>query len=124
MFYTESLPKSPSSAAAARRMLDRLAGELDRDTLDDARLLISELVTNAFEHGDGEIEVRLSCEQGLLRVEVLDGGPGFTPRPRGPDSPTEGGWGLHFVDRLAERWAVDRGRRSRVWFELRGRAVP
>jgi hypothetical protein len=48
--------------------------------------------------------------------EVLDGGPGFTPPPRPEDS--DRGWGLHFVDRLAARWAADREERSRVWFEL------
>ena len=116
MFYTESLPKSPTSASAARRMLDRLADELDADTLDQARLLLSELVTNAFEHvlEAGDIEVRVRCEDGLLRVEVLDSGPGFTPRPRAQGAAKDSGWGLHFTELLAERWAADRDERSRV----------
>ena len=28
------------------------------------------------------------------------------------------GWGLHFVDRLSARWAIDTDGRARVWFEL------
>lgn len=85
---------------------------------EDARLLVSELVANAIEHvqEDGDIELRLTLDGGVLRVEVLDPGPGFSPprRERGSDR----GWGLHFVDRLAARWAIDRDGRSRVWFEL------
>jgi len=47
---------------------------------------------------------------------VLDPGPGFVPPPRAPDS--DRGWGLHFTDRLASRWAADHAGRARVWFEL------
>jgi anti-sigma regulatory factor (Ser/Thr protein kinase) len=126
MFYTECLPKSPTSAAAARRLLDRFADEVDLEVLEDARLLISEVVTNAVEHvrEDGEIEVRAQLEDGVLRVEVLDPGPGFTPRPRHANSSQESGWGLHFTALLAVRWGSDRADRARVWFELEGRAVP
>ena len=95
-----------------------MRAEVGLQVLDDARLLVSELVANAVEHvrEDGEIELRVSLEGGVLRVEVLDSGPGFTPtqRERGSDR----GWGLHFVDRLASRWAVDCDGRARVWFEL------
>jgi anti-sigma regulatory factor (Ser/Thr protein kinase) len=88
------------------------------EVLENARLLVSELVANAVEHvrEPGEIELRVALADGVLRVEVLDGGPGFSPprRARGSDR----GWGLHFVDRLASRWAIDHDGRARVWFEL------
>jgi anti-sigma regulatory factor (Ser/Thr protein kinase) len=123
MFYSEILPKSSSSPAQARRTIDRLSGELRDDTLSNARLMVSELVTNAVEHvhADGEIELHVDLQPELLRVEVVDPGEGFTPRPRGPDSRPDSGWGLHFISRLADRWAVEPGGRSLVWFEL-GRA--
>jgi anti-sigma regulatory factor (Ser/Thr protein kinase) len=120
MFYSVNLPKSSSAAALARRAVERVHGEVRRDTLADARLLVSELVTNAVEHvsADGEIELRVGVHDHVLRVEVLDPGPGFTPRPRQEGDREDGGWGLHFLARLADRWAVDLNGRARVWFEL------
>jgi anti-sigma regulatory factor (Ser/Thr protein kinase) len=121
MFYSETLPKSATSPALARQLLDRLSDEVSEPVLENARLLVSELVTNAVEHvrDDGEIEVRVGVAGDMLRIEVLDPGPGFTPAPRAPGQSKASGWGLHFTDRVAERWAVDRDDRSRVWFELR-----
>jgi anti-sigma regulatory factor (Ser/Thr protein kinase) len=117
MFYSERLPKSPSSPGAARQLLERVRGELSAQALDDARLLVSELVANSVEHvrEDGDIEVRVALQDGVLRVEVLDPGPGFSYAPReGGDR----GWGLRFADAVASRWAIDRAERARVWFEL------
>jgi anti-sigma regulatory factor (Ser/Thr protein kinase) len=118
VFYSISLPKSPGSAAQARRFLDRIRDDVDPELLENARLLVSELVANSIEHVQegGDIELRLALQDGVLRVEVLDDGPGFSPprRARGSDR----GWGLHFVDRLASRWAIDHDGRARVWFEL------
>jgi len=92
--------------------------DLDAEAFENARLLMSELVANAVEHvrEDGDVEVRVALQDGVLRVEVLDPGPGFVPPPREPDS--ERGWGLHFAERLASRWAADFDGRARVWFEL------
>jgi serine/threonine-protein kinase RsbW len=118
VFYSTSLPKSPGSAAQARLFLDRVREDVSEQVLENARLLISELVANAVEHvvEEGDIELRLDLSGGVLRVEVLDPGPGFEPRPRPANS--DRGWGLHFTDRLAVRWAADREGRARVWFEL------
>jgi anti-sigma regulatory factor (Ser/Thr protein kinase) len=118
MFYSTSLPKSPGSAAQARLFLNRVRDDVSEQVLENARLLVSELVANAVEHvqEEGEIELRVELSDGVLRVEVLDPGPGFEPRPRRADS--DRGWGLHFTDRLAARWAADCEGRARVWFEL------
>ena len=72
----------------------------------NARLLVSELVANAVEHvarGRRDRGARRRCGDGVLRVEVLDPGPGFTPRRRARRRRASRGWGLHFVDRLADR---------------------
>lgn len=116
----EQLPKDPGSAACARRVLDRLAGQVDEHLLANAQLLVTELVANAVEHvpEDGEIGLDVTTGRGRLRIGVTDPGHGFTPRPRRPDSPADSGWGLHFVDQLADRWAVELDAHSRVWFEL------
>ena len=67
---------------------------------------------------EGDIEVRMDLEDGVLRVEVLDPGPGFTSsRARTARRATAAG-GCVFTDRVAIRWA-DRGGPS-VWFELDG----
>jgi anti-sigma regulatory factor (Ser/Thr protein kinase) len=120
MFYSETLPKAAASAAEARRVLDRLDGEVDGRVLDNARLLASELVANAVEHvpEDGDLGFRVDLQDGVLRVEVVDPGGGFTPRPREPGDPKESGWGLHFVAMLADRWSADAGAAHRVWFEM------
>ena len=96
------------------------SSEFAPERLDDARLLLSEIVANAVEHvrEDGDIEVRIRLQDGVLRVEVLDPGPGFTYQPRTADSGNESGWGLHFAGLVADRWAADRDGRARVWFEL------
>jgi anti-sigma regulatory factor (Ser/Thr protein kinase) len=118
MFYSTSLPKSPSSAAQARLFLEQVRDAIGPDVFEDARLLTSELVANAIEHvsEQGDIELRIDVSQDTLRVEVLDPGPGFTPPVRSPES--DRGWGLHFTQMLAARWAVDLDGRARVWFEL------
>jgi anti-sigma regulatory factor (Ser/Thr protein kinase) len=118
VFSSTSLPKSPRSAAQARLLLERVRADVDPRTFENARLLLSELVANAVEHvlEEGDLEVRIALDDGVLRVEVLDPGPGFEPQPRPPDS--DRGWGLHFTDRLASRWGADHEERARVWFEL------
>lgn len=119
MFYSKSFPKSPAASAAARQLVDELGSELPESTLDDARLLVSELVANAVEHAaaDGEVQVRVDLADGRLRVEVTDSGPGFTYVPRRGDARDERGWGLHFTSLVASRWGIEQ-RPTVVWFEL------
>ena len=120
MFFSVVLPKAAVAAAEARRALDRLASEVDQQRLDDARLLVSELIANAVEHveQDGDIELRVDNDLERLRVEVIDPGQGFVADGHHPGAEAESGWGLHFVSRIADRWAAESGERGRVWFEL------
>jgi anti-sigma regulatory factor (Ser/Thr protein kinase) len=117
----EHLPKAPGSAACAREVLSRLTGRVGERTLADAKLLVTELVANAVQHvrEDGDLSLDVICDDGTLRIAVGDPGHGFRPQPRRPDSPRDSGWGLHFVDQLAERWAVEVDSHARVWFEMR-----
>jgi anti-sigma regulatory factor (Ser/Thr protein kinase) len=110
----------PGSAAAARRVLDQLHGKIDPDKLETARLLVTEVVTNAVRHvkREGQIDLNVALCDDALRVEVLDPGTGFVPRRRGPDSPIDGKWGLHFLEVLSDRWGIESTGRTRVWFEL------
>jgi len=118
--HVEALPKHVSSAARARRVVERLDGEVDPETLASAKLLVTELVTNAVEHVEapGAIRLAVSLADGALRVDVRDSGPGFVPRERRPGQSLSSGWGLVFVEQLASRWAAEAEGGSRVWFEL------
>jgi anti-sigma regulatory factor (Ser/Thr protein kinase) len=120
MPVSSNLPKTPESAATARRLLDALHDEIDPDKLETARLLVTEVVTNAVRHvkRDGPINLRIDVRDDALRIEVHDPGHGFVPRRRGPDAPIDGQWGLHFLEILSDRWGIDATDRTRVWFEL------
>jgi anti-sigma regulatory factor (Ser/Thr protein kinase) len=90
--------------------------------LDDARLLVSELVGNSMRHArlgpNDTIRVAVEIENGTLRVDVIDGGRGGAPPVAGGIRPTPGaesGWGLYLVETLATRWGHGAGR---YWFEL------
>lgn len=93
--------------------------------LDQAVLLVSELVTNSVRHGglrpDQEIELTVQASRHHLRVEVAEPGEGFevtsTPLPR--RGIPSGGWGLYLVDRLSSAWGVEGGGATKVWFEMR-----
>lgn len=121
------LPAVGSGVRKARNLVDVLGLSLPEEARDDLRLLISEVMTNAIRHGtpgehDGgaPIRVRVGLEGTRLRVEVHDRGPGFAPEPRGPQAELDSGWGVHFVDQLADRWGAGRqGDHWVVWFELR-----
>ena len=102
----------------ARHALEELAPHLEPDTLEDARLLVSELVSNSVLHGRGET-IRLILDRPApdhLRCEVIDDGHGFLPLARPADQEI-GGWGLHLVEKLADTWGVREGS-THVWFEL------
>jgi anti-sigma regulatory factor (Ser/Thr protein kinase) len=90
--------------------------------LSTLQLLISELVTNSVRHAalGSTDRVRLDVRiiPGAIRVEVRDPGPGFEPSAQPPTPYQEAGWGLHIVERLADRWGVLQDRATVVWFEL------
>ena len=111
-----------TSASAARNALLALDERLDPAVLDDIRLLVSELVTNAIRHSDapagGQVGLDVSIKEESVRVEVADPGEGFEPAPRNEEMTKPGGWGLYLVDRIADRWGVMKNRMTRVWFEV------
>jgi anti-sigma regulatory factor (Ser/Thr protein kinase) len=114
--------RKQTCASAARNALLALEERLDADVLDDIRLLVSELVTNAIRHADappgGQVAVDVSIKGDSVRVEVADPGEGFEPEPRDEAMTKPGGWGLYLVDRIADRWGIIRNRMTRVWFEI------
>jgi anti-sigma regulatory factor (Ser/Thr protein kinase) len=116
-----TLDRGPGAAAKARRGLARLRGDLDAPLMETLRLLVTELVTNSVKHtGARTVELTVLVGRSSVRTEVTDAGPGFNPAKTGSPSNDHTGWGLFLVERLAERWGVDKdGGATSVWFELR-----
>jgi anti-sigma regulatory factor (Ser/Thr protein kinase) len=113
------LPRHPEAASRARRWVDRLLHErgVSEPVRESARLVSSELVTNALRHGQGRIEVRVTMLDEFLRIEVVDEGADQAPAVRQPTSDDSGGWGLRIVDQLAVQWGVFEGT-THVWADL------
>jgi anti-sigma regulatory factor (Ser/Thr protein kinase) len=110
------------SSRARTEIARRLNGSADRWT-SDVELLVSELVTNGFEHGRpdelGRIELRVDPAPERLRVEVIDCGAGFAYDVRRPEPDADASFGLFLVERMSDRWGVDVAEgRTRVWFEV------
>lgn len=109
------LPRSPDSVGAARRIVNGHTPSLDSQQRQDAVLMVSELVTNAVQHGVGAISLRIDACADTVRIEVADEGNvavAPSPQPR-----AHGGWGLRIVEQLADDWGVLDGS-TRVWFRL------
>lgn len=117
-----SLTANAHAAKAARDALVGLADAASPEVLDDARLLVSELVTNSIRHGGlrpgDPVELNAEASQGLIRVEVHNAGSGFVSEPGAPRHDQTSGFGLYIVERLASRWGIDGGRETCVWFEI------
>ena len=84
-------------------------------------LLVSEVVSNAVRHSPADADEPVGLDatfgQGSIRVTVTDGGDGFTPRPRDPESARDG-YGLYLLEKVAESWGVESCGDTKVWFEL------
>ncbi|WP_326625036.1 MULTISPECIES: ATP-binding protein [unclassified Streptomyces] len=77
---------------------------------EDARLVVSELVSNAITHGSGDVRLQLRQDNHELRIRVTDDSTAPARRRRAGASDL-GGRGLHLVARLSLRWGVaDSGR--------------
>ena len=112
-----------AAPAAARRSLDLIGDAMGTNALRDAKLLTSEVVTNAVTHGsdlDGRrtaMTVWLSDTQ--VRIQVEDGGPGLeSVAAEHPGDGAEGRFGLFLVEQVADRWGASSQGGARVWFDL------
>jgi anti-anti-sigma factor len=111
---------APGAARSATREWSESIGLTD-PLAETLLLLVSEVVTNAVVHSkappNSPISFRADADRERIRVDVHDGGPGFSKPPRS-EPPPPGGWGLHLVDRKARNWGVQASNGTLVWFEL------
>jgi anti-sigma regulatory factor (Ser/Thr protein kinase) len=116
---TFDIPRDPTAPSAARRAIERLNDRIAPDVVPDVKLLVSELITNSVKYGgDGALRLQIETEgPRKLRAEVIDQGVGFVPVARDRPATEVGGWGLHLVQTLSNRWGVHEGS-THVWFEI------
>jgi anti-sigma regulatory factor (Ser/Thr protein kinase) len=112
-----SLPRSFQAAGLARTAITPFAAPLDPERRADFNLLVSELVNNAVVHGCGKIELQVERRGDAVWAQVSDEGTGFDAALDAIKHPRSGGWGLHLLDALADRWGMAEGS-TRVWFEV------
>jgi anti-sigma regulatory factor (Ser/Thr protein kinase) len=113
---TLELPRIEGSAGLARLIVTAHGSSLGSEQLKNANVMVSELVSNAFQHGEGQICLTVESGPEGVWAEVSDEGcrPAIgTPDPR----PERRGWGLQFVNQLADSWGVGTDE-ARVWFRV------
>ncbi|MDT0318347.1 ATP-binding protein [Streptomyces millisiae] len=94
------------SAAVARRLTRRWLGDVA--VVDDAALVVTELVANAVTHtGSRYVVCRLAvCEDEVWLAVEDEGGTSAVPRPGVPDDEAECGRGLLLVEAVSVDWGV------------------
>ncbi|WP_030905707.1 ATP-binding protein, partial [Streptomyces sp. NRRL F-5126] len=116
--------RAAASIGDARAFIrDALPVEQFRDRIDDITLCVSELTTNALQHGTpaGRLFlVRATLDERVLRIEVHDACES-RPRLRSPDDDDMSGRGLTLVAALADGWgtAPRKGLGKIVWVEFK-----
>ena len=104
---------APSAARVRSELRDWMISQgLSRDVVEDARVVVSELVGNSVRHAhplpSNEIVVRWWLEGGALALSVSDGGGSrSSPHTVAASMSAVSGRGLSIVDALADRWWVE-----------------
>lgn len=117
----------PAAVTSTRRALvaDLRSIGVDPNVVDEAEIVVSELLGNAVRHADaladGRVRVHWQVKGDVVELDVTDAGSGSTPRPQ-PESPyATSGRGLRIVRSLAHEWGVLDDERGRtVWVTLGG----
>jgi serine/threonine-protein kinase RsbW len=111
---TMRLPFSPASVSVARQRLKSWMTDIGgpTETVEDARVVVSELVANSVRHAkplpDGNIVVSWALENGGVQLSVTDGGGSTRPRNVHAPSSALAGRGMSIIEVLAQRWWTER----------------
>lgn len=115
----KTLTNDQRAPSAARASVRAVCATYHPALVDDAVLLVSEVVTNAVKHGHAPVRLCIECDPSGIVVSVEDASPEL-PRTRPHDRRRHSGRGLLLVQRLAAEWGVrltEHGKQ--VWFRLR-----
>ena len=104
------LPHDTTAAEKARtRLEEELSSVLPPPRIEDSRLMVTELVSNAVRHAppepEGGIVLEIEREPGVVRIVVRDGGKHMDPDEPSFHTHSDGHYGLFVVDTLANQWA-------------------
>ena len=117
------LPMDGRAAGTARSFLREAHCEAHGAwVLDDAKLLVSELVTNAVCHGAPPVVLEIGCDgTSGMTVRVRDGD-AHPPTVVQATAEDESGRGVALVDMLSDAWGVEPAQHGKViWFRLGAR---
>lgn len=120
----------PPAVPLARRTFaadvsERLGNEAAEMLVSEASVVVSEMLGNAVRHAgpldDGTVLLRWQVRDGVVEVEVTDGGGESKVRPSALSSLSTHGRGLRIIHSLAHDWGVDEdGGHRTVWASLGG----
>jgi GAF domain-containing protein/anti-sigma regulatory factor (Ser/Thr protein kinase) len=114
------LGSEPDAVSRARRFAVAALDEQPEPLVDDAALIVTELLTNAILHGAPPVTLRVRHHDDRVRVEVEDTGRNMPVTAR-HSTEAMTGRGLPLVAALSASWGVDRnngGGGKSVWAEL------
>lgn len=119
-----ALASNLDAPSLARRFVVDNSDHLAEHLVQDAELLVSELVTNAVLHGRPQITLRVDLEPPFIGVSVTDRGEDFAAPDRLAAHNATHGRGLRIVAAVAREHGVaatPEGEGKTVWFELTAR---
>lgn len=106
---------------AARRFVASVLAQRPfegRVPVGDAKVVVSELATNAVVHAGTPFKVSVSCDGSAIRIAVRDWSARH-PVVRSAPPTALSGRGLHLIDALTDRWGVEEDSDGKsVWAEL------
>ncbi|MDP9093694.1 MAG: ATP-binding protein [Actinomycetota bacterium] len=115
---TPALARKWSLARIEEALADETSAGDTAELLDDAALIVSELVTNAVRAGCGRTQLEVAVAERHLRIAVIDDAPGV-PVILEPSARDDHGRGLHIVAEVATDWGVKPlGDSKEVWATL------
>ena len=119
-----ALPRVPGIELVALQGLEHLAHHLGiaPDKVGEARIIVTEAIINAFEHGGPaitEVRVEFTMTAEELTIFVRDSGRGFDPattveRPSVPPRgmPSKRGWGMKLMRSLSDGFEISSGKKG------------
>ncbi len=110
----------PQAVGAARRALRDWESHFEPDVLYDLSLCVSELVTQTVKRGEraavDQIELGVWRSETLIRAEIREPRADVVVNKAPAMARSE--WGMFIVDRVADRWGVDRSEGTLIWCEI------